>query len=46
MAKTLKILSEENAVQEFYNGTLTDLMVKEIKKRNGIIEKEDFANYT
>jgi len=44
LAETLKIISVEGA-DAIYNGSLTYKLVEDLKKVNGIITEEDFANY-
>ncbi|XP_076762320.1 glutathione hydrolase 1 proenzyme isoform X2 [Xylocopa sonorina] len=44
LAKTLKLIAERGS-GIFYNGSMGDDLVKEIKQFNGIIEKEDLQNY-
>lgn len=44
LAKTLKVVAQEG-VDAIYNGSLTDQLVEDIKKLNGIITKQDLANY-
>jgi len=38
-------LGEDDGVNDFYNGTLADKIVKEIQDRGGIITKEDLQQY-
>jgi len=40
----MKIISVEGA-DAIYNGSLTYQLVEDLKKVNGIITEEDFANY-
>lgn len=42
--KTLKIIQEDP--ESFYNGTLGDRIVKDLKNLGGIITKDDLLNYT
>ena len=44
LARTLRIIAEQGA-NAFYNGILTETIVKEVHDRGGIISKEDLANY-
>lgn len=44
LAKTLKLLAQHGP-NIFYNGTITDELVKEITEFKGIITKEDFQIY-
>ncbi|XP_025200825.1 glutathione hydrolase 1 proenzyme-like isoform X1 [Melanaphis sacchari] len=44
LAETMKIISNEGA-EAIYNGSLTNQLVEDLKKVNGIITKEDLANY-
>jgi gamma-glutamyltranspeptidase / glutathione hydrolase / leukotriene-C4 hydrolase len=45
LAKTLQTIADEGA-DAFYNGSLTDQIVKEIRDRGGIITREDLVSYT
>lgn len=44
LAETMKIISVEGT-DAIYNGSLTYQLVEDLKKVNGIITEEDFANY-
>ncbi|XP_076234085.1 glutathione hydrolase 1 proenzyme isoform X2 [Calliopsis andreniformis] len=44
LAETLKLIAKYGP-DIFYNGTIADNLVKEIKAFNGIIDKEDLRNY-
>ncbi|XP_031774086.1 glutathione hydrolase 1 proenzyme isoform X4 [Apis florea] len=44
LAETLKLIAF-NGPDVFYNGSMTDNLVKEIGAFKGIIKKEDFVNY-
>lgn len=44
LAATLRIIAEKGA-DAFYTGELADKIVREIQNRNGIITKQDLANY-
>ena len=43
-ADTLEIIANQG-VDAYYNGVLTDKIVKEIQDRGGIITKQDLADY-
>ncbi|XP_020279668.1 gamma-glutamyltranspeptidase 1-like isoform X2 [Pseudomyrmex gracilis] len=45
LADTLRLIANSGSSDIFYNSTITDQLVKEIKEFNGIITKQDFANY-
>ena len=45
LADTLEIIADSNSDAEFYNGKLTELIVKEINEKGGIVKSEDFHNY-
>ncbi|XP_060570735.1 glutathione hydrolase 1 proenzyme-like [Ruditapes philippinarum] len=45
LAKTLEKIADEGP-DCFYRGSLTDDMIADITDANGILTKEDFANYT
>lgn len=44
LAETLRTVAKEGA-DAIYNGSLTSKIVDDLKKVNGIITKEDLANY-
>jgi gamma-glutamyltranspeptidase/glutathione hydrolase len=44
LAKTLRLIANEGA-DAFYKGAIADLIEKEMKAGNGLIAKEDLANY-
>lgn len=44
LAETLKLIARHGP-GIFYNGTMADTLVEEIKAFNGIIKKEDLQNY-
>jgi gamma-glutamyltranspeptidase/glutathione hydrolase/leukotriene-C4 hydrolase len=44
LAQTLEIIATQG-VDAFYQGELTDKIVKEIQDRGGIITKQDLADY-
>lgn len=44
LAETMRILAKEGA-EALYNGSLTQVLLEEIKKIDGIITAEDLANY-
>lgn len=44
MAETLKLIASHGP-HIFYNGTIADSLVEEIKTFNGIIKKEDLQKY-
>jgi len=44
LAETLRTVAKEG-VDAIYNGSLTSKIVDDLKKVNGIITKEDLANY-
>lgn len=44
LAKTLRQIAQNGALG-FYSGEVADLIVAEMKKNNGLITKEDLANY-
>jgi gamma-glutamyltranspeptidase len=44
LAKTLRLIADEG-IDTFYNGSMADQLVEEIRKFNGIITKEDFQAY-
>ncbi|XP_028522783.1 glutathione hydrolase 1 proenzyme isoform X5 [Apis cerana] len=44
LAETLKLIAN-NGPDIFYNGNMTDNLVKEISAFKGIIKREDFVNY-
>lgn len=44
LAETLKLIAV-NGPDIFYNGNMTDNLVKEISAFKGIIKREDFVNY-
>ena len=44
LAETLKLIAI-NGPDIFYNGNMTDNLVKEIRAFKGIIKREDFVNY-
>ncbi|XP_026813149.1 glutathione hydrolase 1 proenzyme-like isoform X1 [Rhopalosiphum maidis] len=45
LAETMKIIAKEG-VKAIYNGSLTPKLLEDLKEVNGIITKEDLANYT
>lgn len=45
LAETLKIISESGSAVEFYNGKLTDSIVKEINEAGGNVTVQDFNEY-
>lgn len=45
LAETMKVIAKEG-VDAFYNGSLTSKLLEDLKEVNGIITKEDLANYT
>jgi len=45
LANTLEIIANNGSDIEFYNGKLTELIVKEINEKGGIVKSEDFLNY-
>jgi gamma-glutamyltranspeptidase / glutathione hydrolase / leukotriene-C4 hydrolase len=45
LAETMKIIAKEG-VDAIYNGSLTSKLLEDLKEVNGIITKEDLANYT
>ncbi|KOX78785.1 Gamma-glutamyltranspeptidase 1 [Melipona quadrifasciata] len=45
LAETLKLIAQ-NGPSIFYNGSIADILVEEIRSFKGIIKKEDFQNYT
>ncbi|XP_027844972.1 scoloptoxin SSD14-like isoform X3 [Aphis gossypii] len=45
LAETMKIIAEEG-INAIYNGSLTSILLEDLKEVNGIITKEDLANYT
>lgn len=45
LAETMKIIAEEG-IDAIYNGSLTPILLEDLKEMNGIITKEDLANYT
>lgn len=45
LAETMKIIVKEG-IDAIYNGSLTPILLDDLKKVNGIITKEDLANYT
>jgi len=44
LAETLKIIAKEG-IDAIYNGSLTPKLLDDLKEVNGIITKEDLANY-
>lgn len=44
LAKTLRVIAREGA-DALYNGSLTAGFVEDLRRANGIITKEDMANY-
>jgi len=44
LAETLRTVAEEG-VDAIYNGSLASKIVDDLQKVNGIITKEDLANY-
>ncbi|XP_025191906.1 glutathione hydrolase 1 proenzyme-like [Melanaphis sacchari] len=44
LAETMKILAKEGS-DAFYNGSLTENLLKDLKRANGIITEEDLVNY-
>ncbi len=45
LANTLEMIATNGSDIEFYNGKLTELIVKEINEKGGIVKSEDFLNY-
>ncbi|CAI6343242.1 unnamed protein product [Macrosiphum euphorbiae] len=45
LAETMKIIAKEG-VDAIYNGSLTSKLLEDLKEVNGIITKEDLADYT
>jgi gamma-glutamyltranspeptidase len=45
LASTLEMIATNGSDIEFYNGKLTELIVKEINEKGGIVKSEDFLNY-
>ncbi|XP_025200750.1 glutathione hydrolase 1 proenzyme-like isoform X3 [Melanaphis sacchari] len=45
LAETMKIIAKDG-VNAIYNGSLTPKLLEDLKEMNGIITKEDLANYT
>ena len=46
LAATLQTIADSNSSDAFYNGALSDQIVKEIRDRGGIITRQDLADYT
>jgi len=49
LAQTLKDIAmgtPDEAVELFYNSDFTDKLIEEINSHGGILQKEDFVNYT
>lgn len=46
LAETLRTLSQQNDTNIFYNGTMGQQLIKEIKGFGGIMEMEDLQDYT
>jgi len=44
LAETMKIIAKEG-VDAIYNGSLTERLLEDLKRVNGIITKEDLASY-
>lgn len=44
LAETMRIIAKEGA-DAVYNGSLTSQLVEDLRKINGIITREDLANY-
>lgn len=44
LAETMRIISKEGA-DAIYNGSLTSQILNDLKEINGIITREDLANY-
>jgi len=44
LAETMKILAKEG-VKAMYNGSLTSKIVHDLRKADGIITKQDLADY-
>jgi len=44
LAETMKIIAKEG-VDAIYNGSLTSKLLEDLKEVNGIITREDLANY-
>ncbi|KAJ8680276.1 hypothetical protein QAD02_016063, partial [Eretmocerus hayati] len=44
LCKTMRIIAEKNAT-EFYNGTIGQMLVEDIRKRGSIITMQDLNNY-
>ncbi|MCI0513175.1 gamma-glutamyltransferase [candidate division KSB1 bacterium] len=45
LARTLKILAQEGTAA-FYRGSIADLIVKDMEKHQGLITRDDLAQYT
>ena len=45
LAETLKILSQSNGVELFYNGSIAKDLVREINEFGGNFTVEDFRDY-
>ena len=46
LAKTLETIANSGSDKEFYNGILTESIVKEINENGGIVQEKDFNEYT
>lgn len=44
LCETLKIIAE-NGGNDFYNGTLSKMLLEDLKEAGSIIEKEDLLQY-
>lgn len=44
LAKTMKVIVEEGE-DALYNGSLTKILLEDLRTVNGIITEEDLANY-
>ena len=45
LAETLTILSQQKDISIFYNGTMGEELIKEIRAFNGIMTMDDLRNY-
>ena len=46
LAQTLRVIANSGSDKEFYNGSLTESIVKEINEKGGNVELNDFTDYT